>query len=208
MIGKVANQRAVLLRGLRDHGAGLAPAAHAGLEAAVGRVAQVLRRITDTDTSLDALRGSEGEAAPLCFGVFDPLIPSPDLQLRWRGRSRRPPLDPINALLSFLYTLLTHDCRRVARTCQDFGQRVQVSVFGIEVDPAQWVALKARLEGMIDLSVDSLRYDHLGANWARRVEHVGAKPATDPGGPPIVCLPARTGSVPRNPGGFARRPAL
>ena len=76
--------------------------------------------------------------------------------------------------------------RRVARACQDFGQRVQFSVFEIEVDPAQWVALRARLEGLIDLSVDSLRYYHLGANWTRRVEHVGAKPAADLGGPLII----------------------
>jgi len=76
--------------------------------------------------------------------------------------------------------------RRVARACQDFGQRVQFSVFEIEVDPAQWVALKARLEGVIDLSVDSLRYYHLGANWMRRVEHVGAKPTANLGGPLIV----------------------
>ncbi|MFO1209799.1 MAG: CRISPR-associated endonuclease Cas2 [Amaricoccus sp.] len=76
--------------------------------------------------------------------------------------------------------------RRVARACQDFGQRVQFSVFEIEVDPAQWVAMKARLEGMIDASADSLRYYHLGADWKRRVEHVGAKPAVDLSGPLIV----------------------
>ena len=76
--------------------------------------------------------------------------------------------------------------RRVAKACQDFGQRVQYSVFEIEVDPAQWTALKARLEAIIDPRSDSLRYYHLGANWRRRVEHVGAKPATDLGGPLIV----------------------
>ncbi|OPZ04068.1 MAG: CRISPR-associated endoribonuclease Cas2 [candidate division BRC1 bacterium ADurb.BinA292] len=74
----------------------------------------------------------------------------------------------------------------MSRACQDFGQRVQFSVFEIEVDPAQWAALKARLEEMIDVSVDSLRCYHLGANWTRRVEHVGAKPAADLGGPLIV----------------------
>lgn len=57
------------------------------------------------------MRGAEGEAANLYFGVFDLLIRSPDAELRFAGRSRRPPLDPMNALLSFLYTLLTHDCR-------------------------------------------------------------------------------------------------
>jgi CRISPR-associated protein Cas2 len=76
--------------------------------------------------------------------------------------------------------------RRVAKTCRDFGQRVQFSVFEIEVDPAQWALLKARLETLIDEKRDSLRYYYLGANWQRRVEHVGAKPATDLGGPLIV----------------------
>lgn len=76
--------------------------------------------------------------------------------------------------------------RRVAKACQDFGQRVQYSVFEIEVDPAQWTALKARLEKVIDPAHDSLRYYYLGSNWQRRVEHVGAKPATDLGGTLIV----------------------
>jgi CRISPR-associated protein Cas2 len=76
--------------------------------------------------------------------------------------------------------------RQVARACEDFGQRVQFSVFEIEVDPAQWTRLKARLEGIIQPRFDSLRYYYLGANWERKVEHVGAKPATDLSGPLIV----------------------
>lgn len=76
--------------------------------------------------------------------------------------------------------------RGVARACLDFGQRVQFSVFEIEVDPAQWVAVKAKLETMIEADVDSLRYYYLGTNWSRRIEHVGAKPATDLGGPLII----------------------
>jgi CRISPR-associated protein Cas2 len=76
--------------------------------------------------------------------------------------------------------------RRVAKACRDYGQRVQYSVFEIEVDPAQWTLLRNRLEGIIKPEVDSLRYYYLGANWERRVEHVGAKPATDFGGPLIV----------------------
>lgn len=76
--------------------------------------------------------------------------------------------------------------RRVAKACRDFGQRVQYSVFEIEVDPAQWTLLKARLEGLIDAKVDSLRYYYLGSNGQRRVEHVGAKPAADLGGTLIV----------------------
>jgi len=76
--------------------------------------------------------------------------------------------------------------RRVAKACRDFGQRVQFSVFEIEVDPARWTLLKARLEAIINREHDSLRYYYLGANWARRVEHVGAKPTADLGGPLIV----------------------
>lgn len=76
--------------------------------------------------------------------------------------------------------------RRISKACRDYGQRVQFSVFEIEVDPAQWTALKARLEGIIDPERDSLRYYHLGANWKRRVEHVGAKPALDLTGTLII----------------------
>lgn len=62
------------------------------------------------------MRGLEGEAGACYFAVFDYLIRSDDPALRFRGRSRRPPLDPVNALLSLLYTLLTHDCRSALET--------------------------------------------------------------------------------------------
>ncbi len=73
--------------------------------------------------------------------------------------------------------------RRVARACKDFGQRVQYSVFECEVEPAQWVKLRARLLQEIDASQDSLRFYQLGANWKPKVEHVGAKPGLDLDGP-------------------------
>lgn len=76
--------------------------------------------------------------------------------------------------------------RSVAKACRDYGQRVQFSVFEIEVDPAEWTRLKARLETIIKPEIDSLRYYYLGANWQRRIEHVGAKPAVDLGGTLIV----------------------
>lgn len=111
LVGKIANQRAVLMRSLRDYGGEHAPQDREALERVAERLAQILRRVELADETLERLRGSEGEAANLYFSVFDHLIRSPDAQLRWRGRSRRPPLDPVNAVLSFLYTLLTHDCR-------------------------------------------------------------------------------------------------
>lgn len=76
--------------------------------------------------------------------------------------------------------------RQIARACEDFGQRVQFSVFEIEIDPAQWTRLKARLEAIIRVEVDSLRYYYLGSNWSRRVEHIGAKSAVDLNGPLIL----------------------
>jgi CRISPR-associated protein Cas2 len=75
---------------------------------------------------------------------------------------------------------------RVAKACLDYGQRVQNSVFECEVDPARWVEMKARLLGIYDSGEDSLRFYFLGANWRRRVEHHGTKPAIDPSGPLIV----------------------
>lgn len=72
--------------------------------------------------------------------------------------------------------------RLVAKECENVGQRVQKSVFECLVDPAQFVALKNRLEKIIDKEQDSLRYYRLGANWQRRVEHVGANPGYNPEG--------------------------
>lgn len=116
VIGKIANQRAVIRRALRDYGSEMEEAARDAVKAASDRIAMILRRVQHHDDSLDLLRGSEGEAATQYFGVFDHLIRSPDPELRWTSRSRRPPLDAMNALLSFLYTLLTHDCRSACET--------------------------------------------------------------------------------------------
>ncbi|HET6514526.1 MAG TPA: CRISPR-associated endonuclease Cas2 [Thermodesulfovibrionales bacterium] len=76
--------------------------------------------------------------------------------------------------------------RRVAKACQDYGQRVQYSVFECIVDPAQWTMLRNRLIGEIDPEKDSLRFYYLGSNWKHRVEHVGAKEPLDQEGPLLV----------------------
>ena len=76
--------------------------------------------------------------------------------------------------------------RNVARVCQGYGHRVQFSVFECLLDPAQWAMLRARLLDSIDERYDSLRFYFLGANWRRRLEHVGAKKGADPEGPMIV----------------------
>jgi len=76
--------------------------------------------------------------------------------------------------------------RQVAKTCLNFGQRVQCSVFECVIEPAQWVTLKNQLEAIIDVEHDSLRYYYLGSNWKRKVEHVGAKPTLDIDDPLII----------------------
>lgn len=63
--------------------------------------------------------------------------------------------------------------RKVAKICQDYGVRVQNSVFECVVDPATWVTLKARLEEVYDSQQDSLRFYFLGAKWDKRIEHLG-----------------------------------
>jgi len=72
--------------------------------------------------------------------------------------------------------------RKVARACEDYGQRVQNSVFECLVDPAQWTVLRKRLFDIADLDKDSLRFYFLGSNWKRKVEHSGAKTTYDPEG--------------------------
>jgi len=72
--------------------------------------------------------------------------------------------------------------RHVAKTCQNYGQRVHFSVFECLVNPAQWTVLRQKLIDVISIEKDSLRFYFLGANWKRRVEHIGAKESYDPEG--------------------------
>ena len=325
---KAANQRTVLRRALRDHAEALAGLPLDALEFAERRLTVCGRQVLGC-ADVAQLRGLEGEAAGVYFGVFDHLVRVDGEAFRFCGRSRRPPLDRSNALLSFLYAMLGHDCRsaleahgldpqvgflhadrpgraslaldlmeelrpvladrvalslinrrqivaadfvveaaggvrltddarktvltawqdrkrdeirhpfldesdavrvaglrpgavagppltrrlgrlsgvllevgramlmlvtydvntedaagrrrlrRVARACLDWGQRVQFSVFECEVDPAQWVALRARLLGEVDVARDSLRFYRLGKAGRAAVEHVGAKAVLD-----------------------------
>lgn len=107
VMAKVFNSRQVLRRALRDHASRTDRVA---LEEASLRLAQLLTEL-QADHPLDVVRGLEGMAARIYFGAFDHLIVHQKQGFRFEGRSRRPPLDAINALLSFLYTLLLHDVR-------------------------------------------------------------------------------------------------
>lgn len=72
--------------------------------------------------------------------------------------------------------------RKVAKACQNHAQRVQNSVFEADLDYSTFLKLKAELLKLIDEDEDSLRFYHLGNNWKRKVEHVGAKKSYDPEG--------------------------
>jgi len=76
--------------------------------------------------------------------------------------------------------------RRIAKVCRDFGQRVQFSVFELDVDNARWVGIRQRLCDLINPDTDSLRFYYLGSNWQNKVEHVGAKPVLDLNAPLIL----------------------
>lgn len=108
--GKVLNQRTVVARALRDHGETMEAAASAALGAAANRLAAIVKRL-EKPMSVDELRGAEGEAANVYFSVFDHLVRGEKPLFAFSQRSRRPPLDAINALLSFAYALLTSDMR-------------------------------------------------------------------------------------------------
>lgn len=76
--------------------------------------------------------------------------------------------------------------RQVAKVCEDFGQRVQFSLFECLVSPDQWTELRKRLVDIVDVQTDSLRFYFLGKHWQRRVEHVGAKEGYNAEGPLIA----------------------
>jgi CRISPR-associated protein Cas1 len=112
LTGKIANCRTVLQRALRDHSDKID-------EEAVASASQVLTnsmRRLQAESPLDVVRGIEGESANAYFEVFNHLITSQKNDFTFNERNRRPPLDNVNCLLSFLYTLLMHDVRSALET--------------------------------------------------------------------------------------------
>lgn len=115
LIGKVHNQRAVIRRAVRDHGADHDAETAQQLADAQRNLGHIIDRLW-RESDVDALRGLEGDAARRYFAVFGRLVRSPETEFAFAGRNRRPPRDRVNALLSFLYTLVTHDCRSALET--------------------------------------------------------------------------------------------
>lgn len=111
--GKLANQRHVLQRSAREAEEG----SRKELEAAAARLQEIQKQVERMET-LDQVRGCEGEGAARYFKVFGLMVRQQAEAFPWQGRNRRPPLDPLNALLSFSYALLLGDC---LSACQAVG---------------------------------------------------------------------------------------
>jgi CRISPR-associated protein Cas1 len=140
---KIANSRSVLMREIRNHGE------NARLGEVVDRLAISLRRCRECH-DVGELRGIEGEAASCYFSVLDELIRAPGFA--FAGRQRRPPTDPINALLSFLYSLITHECVS--------------ALAGVGLDPNVGFLHRDR-PGRASLALDIL--EEFRASWAERL---------------------------------------
>lgn len=139
---KIANSRSVLMRELRNHGDNPA------LQEAVEKLATSLRRAQHAGSVEEAM-GIEGDAANAYFGVFNELIRGSGFA--FGGRVRRPPTDPVNGLLSFVYSLITHECASALQ--------------GVGLDPYVGFLHKDR-PGRVSLALDLL--EEFRASWADR----------------------------------------
>ena len=139
---KIANSRSVLMREIRNHGE------NERLKSAVKKFATSLRRAGQATTVAEAM-GIEGDAASVYFGVFNELIRCNDFN--FGGRVRRPPTDPVNALLSFAYSLITHECASALQ--------------GVGLDPYVGFLHKDR-PGRMSLALDLI--EEFRAGWADR----------------------------------------
>ncbi|MCF6235551.1 MAG: type I-C CRISPR-associated endonuclease Cas1c [Gammaproteobacteria bacterium] len=139
---KIANGRSVLMREVRNHGS------NEPIEAAIKHLAASLRRVRHV-TTVPEILGIEGDAANCYFGVFNALLKGNGF--KFGGRVRRPPTDPVNALLSFAYTLITHECASALQ--------------GVGLDPYVGFLHQDR-PGRVSLAVDLL--EEFRAPWADR----------------------------------------
>jgi len=140
---KVSNARAVLKRELRNHGGNLV------IANAVTKLEASLRGLKKSDQNTATLMGTEGEAASQYFGVFNELIRAEGFT--FNGRIKRPATDPVNAMLSFAYTLITHECAAALQ--------------GVGLDPYVGFLHQDR-PGRVSLALDLL--EEFRAPWADR----------------------------------------
>ena len=170
--GKVANSRTVLQRYLRDHADKIDSTSVA---LASQGLSSSLRRLQG-DYTLDVVRGIEGDAANSYFSAFDHLITSQKADFTFKGRNRRPPLDNVNCLLSFLYVLLMHDVRSALETvgldpAVGFLHRDRPGRYGLALDimeefrPFLADRLALSLINLCQVQVKGFKKKESGAVW-------------------------------------------
>ena len=138
LLAKLANSKQVLLRFLRDHPS----PENQVIEDAASYLKALMRKLAHGhEWDLELLRGMEGSAAERYFSIFDALIRNEEAGFRFSGRSRRPPMDPVNALLSFAYTLL--------------GNEMESALESVGLDPAVGFLHRDR-PGRASLALDLL----------------------------------------------------
>lgn len=142
LAAKITNSRSVLMREIRNHGENTI------IKAAVDKLAVSLRQMRHAN-SLDEARGIEGDAASVYFSVFNELLRGPGFV--FNGRVRRPPTDPVNALLSFAYSLVTNECASALQ--------------GVGLDPYVGFLHRDR-PGRLSLALDLL--EEFRSAWADR----------------------------------------
>lgn len=139
---KIANCRSVLMREIRNHGE------NKKISDAISKLAASLRSI-ETTNSINSCMGIEGDAASTYFSVFNELLH--EKKFMFNGRVRRPPTDPVNALLSYVYTLIMHECSSALQ--------------GVGLDPYVGFLHQDR-PGRMSLGLDLL--EEFRASWADR----------------------------------------
>lgn len=139
---KISNARSVLMREVRNHGE------NASIDASVKHLAASIRTVHNAKT-VPEIMGIEGDAANFYFKVFNDLLRTKGFE--FKGRVRRPPTDPVNALLSFIYTLITHECASALQ--------------GVGLDPYVGFLHQDR-PGRVSLALDLL--EEFRASWADR----------------------------------------
>ncbi|RKQ89033.1 CRISPR-associated endonuclease Cas1 [Brockia lithotrophica] len=122
VIGKIKNSRSVILRGLREYKDTNNSSVNSFLKESVKSLDLLIKEIQHDAFDIDIVRGLEGKAATIYFSTFNYLIRNND-KFRWQGRSRRPPRDPLNSLLSFMYSLLINEC---VSACEGVGLDPQI----------------------------------------------------------------------------------
>lgn len=166
LLAKVANSRTVLLRADRENACSSFRPACIQLESAL--------RALEVESSLDAMRGIEGDGARAYFRCFDDLIVAQKEDFVFRERSRRPPLDNVNALLSFVYVLLAHDTAAALETvgldpAVGFHHRDRPGRAGLALDLME--ELRSALADRLVLSLINRR--QIAASGFKRLESGG-----------------------------------